>query len=74
MIHFYTSSTESILTSSITIWSAAATAKDKGKLQNNNLFWQEGYWLQPAFFSRPVWIQDPETGNNYICWPLPDRI
>ncbi len=33
LVHFYTAIVESILTSSITIWSAAATAKDKGRLQ-----------------------------------------
>ncbi len=33
MVHFYTSITESILTFSITIWYAAATAKDKGRLR-----------------------------------------
>ena len=33
MVHFYTSIIESILTSSITIWYAAATAKDKDRLQ-----------------------------------------
>ena len=33
MVNFYTSIMESILTSSITIWYAAATAKDKGRLQ-----------------------------------------
>ncbi len=33
MVHFYTAIVESILTSSITIWYAAATAKDKGRLQ-----------------------------------------
>ncbi len=32
MVHFYTSIIESILTSSITIWCAASTAKDKGRL------------------------------------------
>ena len=34
MVHFYTAIIESILTSSITIWYAAATAKDKGRLQS----------------------------------------
>ena len=33
MVHFYTAIIESILTSSITIWYATATAKDKSKLQ-----------------------------------------
>ena len=33
MVHFYTAIIESILTSSITVWYAAATAKDKGRLQ-----------------------------------------
>ena len=33
MVHFYTAIIESILTSSITIWYAAATAKDKSRLQ-----------------------------------------
>ena len=33
MVHFYTAIIESILTSSITTWYAAATAKDKGRLQ-----------------------------------------
>ncbi|XP_076587163.1 uncharacterized protein LOC143320974 [Chaetodon auriga] len=33
MVHFHTAIIESILTSSITIWYAAATAKDKGRLQ-----------------------------------------
>ncbi|KAK0144335.1 hypothetical protein N1851_017298 [Merluccius polli] len=33
MVHFYTSIIESILTSFITIWYTAATAKDKGRLQ-----------------------------------------
>ncbi|TKS69442.1 hypothetical protein D9C73_003506 [Collichthys lucidus] len=33
MVHFYSSIIESILTSSITIWYAAATAKDKDRLQ-----------------------------------------
>ncbi|KAK0156400.1 putative RNA-directed DNA polymerase from transposon BS [Merluccius polli] len=33
MVHFYSSIIEPILTSSITIWYAAATAKDKGRLQ-----------------------------------------
>ena len=33
LVHFYTSIIESILTSSISIWYDAATAKDKGRLQ-----------------------------------------
>lgn len=33
MVNFYTTITESILTSSITIWYTVATAKDKGRLQ-----------------------------------------
>ncbi|KAK0154999.1 putative RNA-directed DNA polymerase from transposon BS [Merluccius polli] len=33
MVHFYSSIIESILTSSISIWYAAATAKDKGRVQ-----------------------------------------
>jgi len=33
MVHFYAAIIEFILTSSITIWYAAATAKDKGRLQ-----------------------------------------
>ena len=33
MVQFYTAIIESILTSSITIWYAAATAKDKSRLQ-----------------------------------------
>ena len=33
MVHFYTAIIESILTSLITIWYAAATAKDKSRLQ-----------------------------------------
>ncbi|KAK0135058.1 putative RNA-directed DNA polymerase from transposon BS [Merluccius polli] len=33
MVHFYSSIIESILSSSISIWYAAATAKDKGRLQ-----------------------------------------
>ena len=32
MVHFYTCIIESILTSSITVWYAAATANDKGRL------------------------------------------
>ncbi len=34
MVHFYTSIITSILTSSITIWDAAATTKDKGRVQH----------------------------------------
>src|SRR4029434_2435340 len=33
MVHFYTCIIESIPTSSITVWFAASTAKDKGRLQ-----------------------------------------
>src|SRR4029434_6091159 len=33
MVHFYTASVESILTSSITIWYAAATATDTSRLE-----------------------------------------
>ncbi|KAK9541284.1 hypothetical protein VZT92_001341 [Zoarces viviparus] len=33
MVHFYRAIVESILCSSITVWDAAATAKDKGRLQ-----------------------------------------
>ena len=33
MVHFYTVNIESILSSSIAIWHASATAKDKGRLQ-----------------------------------------
>ncbi|KAL6108711.1 uncharacterized protein ACO6RY_11995 [Pungitius sinensis] len=33
MVHFYTAIMGSILCSSITVWYAAATAKDKGRLQ-----------------------------------------
>lgn len=33
MVHFYLTSSESILTSSIYIWMAVSTAKDKGRLQ-----------------------------------------
>lgn len=32
-VQFYTAIVESILTSSITVWFAAFTAKDKGRLQ-----------------------------------------
>ncbi|KAF7664711.1 hypothetical protein LDENG_00167710 [Lucifuga dentata] len=34
IVVFYPAITESILTSSITVWYAAATAKDKGRLQH----------------------------------------
>ena len=50
MVHFYTSIIESILTSSISIWYAAATAKDKGRLQRIN---SEKVWLQSAFSPDP---------------------
>ena len=33
MVHFYTAIIESILTSAITVWYAAATVKDKARLQ-----------------------------------------
>ncbi|KAK3557111.1 hypothetical protein QTP70_024650, partial [Hemibagrus guttatus] len=33
LVNFYTAIIESILTSSITVWFAAATARDKAKLQ-----------------------------------------
>lgn len=33
LVHFYTAIIQSILTSSITVWYAAATVKDKGRLQ-----------------------------------------
>ncbi|KAK3519738.1 hypothetical protein QTP70_003710 [Hemibagrus guttatus] len=33
LVNFYTATIESILTSSITVWFAAATARDKAKLQ-----------------------------------------
>ena len=33
MVHFYTAITESMLTESIAAWYAAATAKDKNRLQ-----------------------------------------
>ncbi|KAK0155185.1 hypothetical protein N1851_002509 [Merluccius polli] len=36
MVHFYSSIIESILTSSITIWYTAATAKDKSRLQRHS--------------------------------------
>ena len=35
MVHFYTAIIEPILTSSITVWYAAATAKDKSRLQRS---------------------------------------
>ena len=33
LVNFYTATTESILTSSMSVWCAAATARDKAKLQ-----------------------------------------
>lgn len=54
MVQFYLSITESIFTSSFTMWyAAAATAKDKGR-------WQHGICSAKmiAFSPRPVHLQD----------------
>ncbi|KAL3058223.1 hypothetical protein OYC64_010406 [Pagothenia borchgrevinki] len=62
MVNFYTSIMESILTSSITIWYAAATAKDKGRLQRV-IRSAEGDRLQSAIPPRPAGLQGPEAGR-----------
>ncbi|KAF7644707.1 hypothetical protein LDENG_00217180 [Lucifuga dentata] len=65
MVVFYTSIIESILTSSITIWYAAATAKDKGRLQHiiRSAERVTGYNL-PS-------LHDSETSRKDCGQPLP---
>ena len=81
MVHFYTCIIESILTSSITIWYAAATAKDKGRLQRIirsaekigcNLPWT----LQDLFASRTLRragkiVADPSHPGHKLFEVLP---
>ena len=55
MVHFYTALTESVLSSSVTIWQAVATAKDKGRLQRVIQSAEKGDWQQP------VSLRDPEA-------------
>ena len=62
MVHFYTAIIESILTSSITIWYAAATVKDRsGLLRIISL--PRGSSAATSHPSGPVGLQAPEA-----CW------
>ncbi|KAJ8008437.1 hypothetical protein DPEC_G00104810 [Dallia pectoralis] len=53
MVHFYSAIIESILTSSITIWFAAATAKDKSRLQH---------------IIRQITQLKPERSRTFLCF------
>ncbi|KAK0146555.1 hypothetical protein N1851_014127 [Merluccius polli] len=58
MVHLYSSIIESILTSSITIWYAAATQRQTAMCHS---VCREGDWLQSAVAPGPVHLQDTEA-------------
>ncbi|KAF7642862.1 hypothetical protein LDENG_00249380 [Lucifuga dentata] len=61
MVLFYTAIIEFILTSSITVCYAAATAKDKDRLQH---IIRSADRLQSAIPPGPLHLQDPETSRK----------
>src|SRR4029434_7194961 len=60
MIEFYTAIIESILTSSINIWFAAAHCKGQGQTGADHSVSREGHRLRPAVSPRPVPLQDQQ--------------
>ncbi|XP_077959458.1 uncharacterized protein LOC144408008 [Gasterosteus aculeatus] len=81
MVHFYTAIMESILCSSITVWYAAATAKDKGRLQRvirsaERVIGCNLPSLQDLFASRSLKrakkiVADPSHPGQNLFVPLP---
>ncbi|KAL6098173.1 uncharacterized protein ACO6RY_13525 [Pungitius sinensis] len=81
MVHFYTAIMESILCSSITVWYAAATAKDKGRLQRvirsaERVIGCNLPSLQDSFASRSLKrarrvLADPSHPGHKLFVPLP---
>uniref|UniRef100_A0AAQ4QSM7 Alkylated DNA repair protein AlkB homologue 8 N-terminal domain-containing protein n=1 Tax=Gasterosteus aculeatus aculeatus TaxID=481459 RepID=A0AAQ4QSM7_GASAC len=81
MVHFYTAIIESILCSSITVWYAAATAKDKGRLQRvirsaERVIGCNLPSLQDLFASRSLKrakkiVADPSHPGQNLFVPLP---
>ncbi|XP_077960470.1 uncharacterized protein LOC144409456 [Gasterosteus aculeatus] len=81
MVHFYTAIMESVLCSSITVWYAAATAKDKGRLQRvlrsaERLIACNLPSLQDLFASRTLkrakkMVADPSHPGQNLFVPLP---
>uniref|UniRef100_A0AAQ4QMI9 Alkylated DNA repair protein AlkB homologue 8 N-terminal domain-containing protein n=1 Tax=Gasterosteus aculeatus aculeatus TaxID=481459 RepID=A0AAQ4QMI9_GASAC len=81
MVHFYTAIIESILCSSITVWYAAATAKDKGRLQRVIRSAERAIGcnlpsLQDLFASRSLkrakkMVADPSHPGQKLFVPLP---
>ncbi|KAF7649123.1 hypothetical protein LDENG_00146500, partial [Lucifuga dentata] len=81
MIVFYTSIIESILTSSITVWYAAATTKDKGRLQRiirsaervigcNLPSLQDLYTSRTRRRAEKI-VADPSHPGHHLFEPLP---
>ncbi|KAL6101541.1 uncharacterized protein ACO6RY_16768 [Pungitius sinensis] len=81
MVHFYTAIMESILCSSITVWYAAATAKDKGRLQRvihsaervigcNLLSLQDLFAARTLKRARKI-VADPSHPGHELFVPLP---
>ncbi|XP_078802544.1 uncharacterized protein LOC144991976 [Oryzias latipes] len=66
LVDFYTAIIESTLTSSITVWFAAATARDKAKLQR-------GDRLPPPVSPGAAYLQDLEAGSQDCSQPLSSR-
>uniref|UniRef100_A0AAQ4P2L3 Alkylated DNA repair protein AlkB homologue 8 N-terminal domain-containing protein n=1 Tax=Gasterosteus aculeatus aculeatus TaxID=481459 RepID=A0AAQ4P2L3_GASAC len=81
MVHFYTAIIESILCSSITVWYAAATAKDKGRLERvirsaERVIGCNLPSLQDLFASRSLKrakkiVADPSHPGQKLFVPLP---
>ncbi|MED6265985.1 hypothetical protein CHARACLAT_030969 [Characodon lateralis] len=66
MVHHYSAITDSILTSSITIWYAAA--RDKGRLKRI-IRSAESDWLQSSFSSGTASLQDSEASRKLQLTP-----
>ena len=61
MVNFYIAIIESILPSSITLWYAAATAKDQARLRRIIRSPEKVMQLQPALSTGPACLQDSEA-------------
>ncbi|KAL6112614.1 uncharacterized protein ACO6RY_09339 [Pungitius sinensis] len=81
MMHFYTDIIESILCSSITAWYAAATTKDKGRLERvirsaervigcNLPFFQDLFASRTMKGAKKIVADPPHPGQNLFV-PLP---
>jgi len=78
MVHFYTAIIEFILTFSITIWYAVATAKDKGRLQHvissaGNVIDCNLTWTPPGPCGEQVrlWSTPPTPDINFLSLSPP---